>query len=417
MKLGKLKFAGAAAAVVVLFATVYVATDRKRDDLGGVASSKVAGGAPVAKNDTMAPVSPSEATKRATTNAQSAEAAQAKERSYVAPPVIMASEAPRRGEDLPPPPAPPPPVTTSSTAAPVPPVQQQATYSGAGAQQGPTIIYAYPQPLADQELRKRVESQITSVLKPMDGGFVLRSFQQPAPAAGSGAAVASGSGYAQGGRGAVGPAVLAARSGDVAYATLDRGFNSVDPQAPIFATIFDYREGQAVGPLHGARVLGQITYNREQAAVTFSSLIMPSGYQVPIKGIGITETDGRTGVAQNVDYHYLERYSGLLVAGLIQGAGQVGQQLVQNNQGYVVTSGGTYVSNSTPTTLLQAGLAALQPVGNALSNAAAQQFNKPNTISSPPAMGLGIVFIEPLQIPIDQIQRSAAITRAAETKQ
>lgn len=416
MKLGKLKFAGAAAAVVVLFATVYVVTDRKRDDLGGVASSKVAGGAPIAKNDAMAPVSPSEATKRATTNAQSAEAAQAKERSYVAPPVIMATEAPRRGEDLPPP-APPPPVTTSSTAAPVPPVQQQATYSGAGAQQGPTIVYAYPQPLADQELRKRVESQITSVLKPMDGGFVLRTFQQPTPAGGSGSAVAGGSGYAQGGRVAAGPAVLAARSGDVAYATLDRGFNSVDPQAPIFATIFDYREGQAVGPLHGARVLGQITYNREQAAVTFSSLIMPSGYQVPIKGIGITETDGRTGVAQNVDYHYLERYSGLLVAGLIQGAGQVGQQLVQNNQGYVVTSAGTYVSNSTPTTLLQAGLAALQPVGNALSNAAAQQFNKPNTISSPPAMGLGIVFIEPLQIPIDQIQRSAAITRAAETKQ
>ncbi|MFG1270587.1 DotG/IcmE/VirB10 family protein [Xanthobacter sp. DSM 14520] len=415
MKLGKLKIAGAAAAVVVAFATVFVLTDRKRDDLGGVASSKVAGGAPVAKNDTMAPVSPSEASKRATTNAQSAEAAQVKERSYVAPPVIMATEGPRRGDDLAPPA--PPAAAPSSTAAPVPPVQQQPTYASAGAQQGPTIIYAYPQPLADQELRKRVESQITSVLKPMDGGFVLRSFQQPAPAPAAGAGIAGSAGSAQVGRTAGTPGVLAARSGDVAYATLDRGFNSIDPQAPIFATIFDYREGQAVGPLHGARVLGQITYNREQAAVTFSSLIMPSGYQVPIKGIGITETDGRTGVAQNVDYHYLERYSGLLVAGLIQGAGQVGQQLVQNNQGYVVTGTGTYVSNSSPTTLLQAGLAALQPVGNALSNAAAQQFNKPNTISSPPAMGLGIVFIEPLQIPIDQIQRSAAITRAAETKQ
>lgn len=412
MKMSKLKMMAAGTAALVIFGLVYTLTDKRSTDMGGVADTRVAGGSPTARNAPMKPVSPSEASQRATVNAEKAGEAQAKGSSYVAPPVIVAVEGPRKGEDLKPSAEadrpksvqlPPPPSIPA-----IQPVGRPLTGQGA-----PAVVYAYPQPVADAELRKRVQSQIDQILKPIEGGFITRTYAKPATAVATGLG-----GIGLTGASAVSSAaMIAARTGDVAYAILDRGFNSMDPQAPIFATIMDLRDNGQVGPLHGSRVMGQITYSKTQAAVTFNTLVMPSGYQVGIKGLGITETDGRTGIAANVDEHTLERYSGLLVSGLIQGAGQVGQQLVQNNQGYVVTSAGTYVSNSQPTTLLEAGLAALQPVGNALASAAAQQFNKPATISSPQAMGLGIVFLQPLQVPIDQIQKSAAYVRAGQAQQ
>ncbi len=55
-----------------------------------------------------------------------------------------------------------------------------------------------------------------------------------------------------------------ARTGDVAYAVLDRGFNSDDPAAPIFATIVDLDERQQPGPLNGIRLLARSSTRRRR---------------------------------------------------------------------------------------------------------------------------------------------------------
>ncbi|WP_234053779.1 MULTISPECIES: DotG/IcmE/VirB10 family protein [unclassified Xanthobacter] len=406
MKLGKGPLVLGAVGVVVAFGVVMVLVDKRSEDQGGVATTSLER-APTTRNNPLTPVGPSEASKRAVVNAEQAAAAQAKSGTYQAPPVIVATEPPRKTEV--------PPEFTPQLGreqVPLPRPLGQPTVAPPATFGTPTIIYAYPQPLADQDIRKQVESQILAIMKPPEGGFVSRPFAKPQVQAAAAGGVGAGGAGMSGGSSS--ETILAARSGDVAWATLDRGFNSTDPQAPIFATIFDYRDGQATGPLHGARVLGQITYNKDQAAVTFNSLILPSGYQIPIRGLGITDADGRTGIAAQVDYHTLERYSGLLVAGLIQGAGQVGQEMVSNNSSYYVTSSGAYMQVPSTPTLLEAGMAALQPVGQALSSAASQVFSKPATISSPRGMGLGIVFIQPVTVPIEQVIRSAALTRAAE---
>lgn len=394
------------AGVVVVGASILA--DRPPDDRAP--NTRIAGSSPSARNDQMTAVSPDDAARRATANQAAADQARVQGRTYVAPAVIMERGGPEKGE------APPPVLSTQQEAGAPPPASRPPAAPAQPTQQAvqqapPQIVYAYQQPVQDGGMRERVMSQFDALSKTPSGGFAVRTYGSPAKAD-DGAAAGNGATGRQAIAAVAASAILAARPGDQAYAVLDRGFNSADPQAYIFATIFDNRDGGNTGPLHGSRVLGQITYNREQAALTFSSLIMPSGYQVNIKAFGINEQDGRTGIAQSVDNHTLERYSGLLVAGLIQGAGQVGQQLISNNQTYTYTSTGAIVSQSQPSTLLQAGMAAMQPVGQAMSSAAAGQFNRPATISSPAQSGIGVVFLDALQIPLEQVQRSQAIVRA-----
>ncbi len=121
-----------------------------------------------------------------------------------------------------------------------------------------------------------------------------------------------------------------------------------------------------------------------------------------------------TGIAGSVDYHTFERYSGLLVAGLIQGAGQVGQQLVQTNQNYTILPSGAVVVQSNPVNLGQAALAAVQPVGTALSTAARSVSTRRRQSPLLPRWGLGVVFLEPQQLPIAQVQQSKALIRAGD---
>lgn len=398
---------GGAVLLFVVAAFFIIGSDRQAPDLGGVANSRVTGTAPVAKNDAMQAVSQDEASKRATVNAEAAARAQGRNQAYVAQPVIVATEPPRQPEQPPAPPTAVPPPAAPQPQRPAPAAPAQAAANSA--------IYAYALPVDEAAARSKIESQIEQVIKPPSGSFSVRTYGRPETAAVDGSAQTGGGGLTrqQTAQAAVSN-ILAARAGDMAYATLDRGFNSVDPSGFIFATIFDFRDNGTTGPLHGARLLGQITFNRDQAAVTFATLILPSGYQTPVKALGVRETDGRTGIAGNVDYHTFERYSGLLVAGLIQGAGQVGQQLVQTNQNYTILPSGAVVVQSNPVNLGQAALAAVQPVGTALSSAAAGQFNKAPTISAPAAMGLGVVFLEPLQLPIAQVQQSKALIRAGD---
>jgi len=254
-------------------------------------------------------------------------------------------------------------------------------------------------PTPSPQTMQRINSQIEALLSPAQGGFVVQRYAKPertetvVATTGVRGGIVGGAGYGA-------ASIVVARAGDTAYALIDRAFNSDDPQAPVFATIHDIDASGEPGPLHTVRMMGQITYSREQAAILFTQAILQDGRQVPLRAIAVSEQTARTGIARDVDYHTLERYGSLLVGGLIQGAGQVGQLLVQGSQNIVVNPlTGLMTASQNHAPYDQAALGALLPVGQALTAAATQNFARPPTISAPAGMGIGIVFLDPVALP------------------
>ncbi|BCM87634.1 DotG/IcmE/VirB10 family protein [Methylobacterium indicum] len=373
----------------------FILRDAPGADQGAGLASEIRGQTPNPPNDMMKPVGKAEADRRAGVNQQAADEKAGKGRPYVAPTVIAEKRGATLGE-LPdanpdPKPAEPPPE---------PKVVEKIIY-----QDRPVIQTVYRdvpvQPTADPEQVAAINEQIKALLKPTPGGFVVRNFakgERPKPPEPRAAAVAP-----QVPTGPFGPGVrhaTVARAGDVAYAVLDRGFSSDDPAAPIFATIVDLDERGQPGPLNGIRLMGQIVYSQTQASIRFSSMILQDGRQGPMQAIAITVDQARTGVAEDVDNHVLERYGGLVIAGLIQGVGQVGQQLTQLNTQTLVGNGFA-VQSGRGIDWLTAGMGAALPVGQAMTSAAARSFSRPPTLSSPTNFPVGIVFLQPVVVPLD----------------
>lgn len=378
-----------------LGSAAFILRDVPGADQGAGLASEIRGQTPNPANDMMKPVGRSEADRRAGVNRQAADEKAERGRPYVAPTVIAEKRGATMGE-LPetipdPKPAEPPPE---------PRVVEKIIY-----QDRPVIQTVYRDvpvlPTADPEQVAAINDQIKALLKPSPGGFLVRSFakgERPKPPGPQAAAAVPPVPT-----GPFGPGIrhaTVARAGDVAYAVLDRGFNSDDPAAPIFATIVDLDERQQPGPLNGIRLMGQIVYSQTQGAIRFSTMILQDGRQGPMQAIAITVDQARTGVAEDVDNHVLERYGGLVIAGLIQGVGQVGQQLTQLNT-QTVLGNGFAVQSGRNIDWLTAGMGAALPVGQAMTSAAARSFSRPPTLSSPTNFPIGIVFLQPVVVPLD----------------
>ncbi len=399
---------GGVAAAAMLGGAGYVLLDKPKQDLGGGAPTSIQASGTVPKHDILGAVGSREATKRANANGDASTGALKKGVTFVAAPVIAEAKAATVLDDgdefvrrkavppLAPAPAPPP----VKVAADMPEVRERVVEK--------YIYVQAPQPAAvptpSSQSLQRINSQIEALLTPAQGGFVEQHYAKPqrtevAAVSGSAVAVARGSGL--GGAGGYGAgAVVVARAGNTVYATIDRAFNSDDPQAPIFATIYDIDAAGEAGPLHGIRMTGQITYSRENAAILFTQAVLQDGRQIPLRAIAVSEQTARTGIAGNVDNHVIERYGSLLVAGLIQGAGQVGQVLVQGSQNILVNPlTGVIAASQNHAPYYQAGLGAVLPVGQALTAAATQNFARPATISAPAGMGVGVVFLDPVALP------------------
>jgi len=206
-----------------------------------------------------------------------------------------------------------------------------------------------------------------------------------------------------------GPLVMA-RGGDMIYATLLYGFNSDDVRGlPIYATLMDFLPNGERGPLHNARVQGQVAYSGHNAAIIFNHLVLPSGREFDISAIAVGR-DARTGVAEKVDYHTLQRYGSLFLAGIISGIGEVAQyRLRDRDQGNTIIIGGEgdiHVGRRGEPTDGEVIAGALAPVGRNLSSAAQQGFNRPPTISAPAGMGFALVFTDTIVLDPTNEQRA-----------
>ena len=207
-----------------------------------------------------------------------------------------------------------------------------------------------------------------------------------------------------------GPLVLA-RGGDLTYGVLLYGFDSTDVQGlPIYATIVDVLPNGRRGPLDGARIRGEVSYSRDDAAIVFDQATLASGLEIPISAVAISEQDGRTGVAGDVDRHRLSRYGSLFLSGLIEGYGEVAQIRLREGD----RDGTTIVNTGDGDIRIEADdrdepsdgeivAGAVRPIGNRLSDAAASNFDRPFTITAPAGMGFSLVFLRTIVFNPDDV--------------
>lgn len=201
----------------------------------------------------------------------------------------------------------------------------------------------------------------------------------------------------------VGSAILA---GDQRYATLMYGFNSDDAaQLPVFAQLHDYSSASSAY-LNGARLQGTLRLARESGVMEFDKLILRDGRVIPISAMAISVDQGRVGVADKVNRHVLERYSSLLVAGLISGIGNVGERIIDNryddDNGVTIIVGDNASASEDPdshfTDADRAAIAmgAVKPIGDTLASSARKRFDRKPTVTAPAGFGLSVVFLEGL---------------------
>lgn len=192
------------------------------------------------------------------------------------------------------------------------------------------------------------------------------------------------------------------REGDMSYATLLYGYNSDDAQqAPIFATLHDYGDTGGPSYLDGMRLQGVLKLSRESAVIEFTRAIPKNRPAFPISAIAVSPNLDRVGVAGRVNRHVIERYSSLFIGGLLQGAGQAGQLLLDggNKSGTTIIIGdnsNVQSDNSDLSDAEKVAIASLLPIGDNLASAAQQGFNRPPTVSAPAGFGMGVVFLEPI---------------------
>lgn len=172
------------------------------------------------------------------------------------------------------------------------------------------------------------------------------------------------------------------QAGTVADASLGRGLLPGDilPCTLIFAINSDLSSVSACevvrGPLKGA-IIG-LSVQREEEYVTLTSTgITFNDYYETLSGIAISmEAYGTTGIRSDIDRHTLSRWSSLLFAGAFDGVWELYRQPRQQT---IVTDSGIVQTTQEPTDR-QVLLAALSRPASILTQSAAKNFEKPNTI-------------------------------------
>lgn len=404
MAASKVYIAAGAAVVIAGAGAVLFLTGGPSIDQGGNTPTNLSQNAPRLNTDMLSPVGQEEASRRATANDQRAEEAKKQpDQSYVAPPVIAEevnmgadgplSQKPPAGLELP--------EVRPINPAEIKVPQKVVVTRQANPQQEVQAVAERERIKAENDRRNqlaaKVQEQVNQLLaNNAQPNINIQGYKEPPKKEANG----SGSGSAGKGRGAAsGPVILAAKPGDVFYATLKVGFNSEDPRGlPVYATIHDQRANGSYGPLHGGVLAGNVTYSNDQAAVTFKQMTLRDGRTAAVQAMAATLDEVRPGVAANVDRHTLSRWSGLVVGSLIQGLGQAGQDLVRNDTQTTISDGFATTSGREGIDWQKVGLATLQPLGSNLSQVMARNFQRKPTMSSPAGTDVGIVFLQQVTV-------------------
>ena len=158
------------------------------------------------------------------------------------------------------------------------------------------------------------------------------------------------------------------RSGSVVPARLLTPLSSDNP-GPVLAEITS-------GPLKGARMIGNMSVQREGIMVQFSQIMKPGWPDnYAISAVGLSD-DGYTGMATDVNHHYFQRYTALLAGNFLQG---YGQGLSQTGSSTVITEG-TVVSDVEPLSSEEIRNKGFGAVAQAIGEEMEEMSERPTTI-------------------------------------
>lgn len=167
------------------------------------------------------------------------------------------------------------------------------------------------------------------------------------------------------------------------YATLDMTANS-DVPGPIMATVQE-------GKYAGARALGKFAVKNDYLVMEFTSMTTKDGVTFPIDAIGVNPGTQMTGMADDVDNHYLVKFGAIFGAAFLQGFGNA---MLQSGT-TTITPTSTVATKALSTK--DASLAALGRVGQTASQLLMPYAQKPATVIKYANTGLVLLFLSPVK--------------------
>lgn len=171
------------------------------------------------------------------------------------------------------------------------------------------------------------------------------------------------------------------RAGTIVPAVLETAINSDEP-GPVLARI-------VTGPLAGARLIGSMKTANETIVVQFTTLSIPGAKgSFRINTYAVDPDSSNTGLASDVNHHYLARYGLGLAAAFISGYGEAVQSLGSSS----VVSNGTVVSTSDLNNK-QIAESALGKVGQKLGSNIDRDTNIPTTVKVNSGISIGVLFM------------------------
>lgn len=378
------------AIVLVCSLVLFAGVGKPKLDTGSDTLSELKGIPPNSTENTLDPVGDEEASRRASYNDEQAKDKKETD-SYVAKPVIAGVIDTTEGVTKN---APPKGITLPRIESIDEDIAKNNTKIPAIVDPNNDIAHNNDQIIKNQNSVNKIQAQINQLMANKEQGLVVfQNFKKPEKQTNN----VNGGEYAKQ-KFQQQPTILAARAGDLFFATLKIGFNSDDPKGlPVYATIIDGQDDRPA-PLNGAVLSGKVLFTEKQAAVTFDEMTIKDGRTAKISAMAVTLTDGRTGIAENVNNHNFQRYSQLVVGSLLQGLGTAARDVINNRGTATYGNGYVTVNNDNKFKWDEVGIAALEPVGTNLNSTFSKNFNKPATISSSAGSEIGIVFTKSVTI-------------------
>lgn len=110
------------------------------------------------------------------------------------------------------------------------------------------------------------------------------------------------------------------QAGDACYGAVDYNINTDSPGNQVVATMYPCR-----GVKVSSKVIGKYEVKDQVVSFSFDKLAIPGKPQIAIQAMAINEQTWETGLADDVDNHYLRRFVGPALASILVGLGQAAQ--------------------------------------------------------------------------------------------
>lgn len=175
--------------------------------------------------------------------------------------------------------------------------------------------------------------------------------------------------------------------GEIEFAVIQTSVTSDSP-SPVRAEI-------VAGPLKGAVLVGAFTTGRDGLVVSFTNMSW-KGYYSSVNAVAIDAETARTAMATDVDYHRVQRWGSLMLAGAARGA----KAVVELESDVTVPAGSdTVIKSRDRLTDGEIAMMIFGEAGDVAIEMLKRNFDRPPTITIDQGTTVGVMFMAPVEAP------------------